>query len=327
MYEAKYYEKLDNKATRCLLCPHKCVINSGKIGFCRARKNVNGILYAINYGECVSVALDPIEKKPLYHFLPGSLILSVAPNSCNFDCPYCQNAEISQREVYTEYISPEALVEIAQKKKSPGISYTYTEPLTWFEYLIDTGKLARRHGIKNILVTNGMINEKPLSELLPYMDAANIDLKSMDPEFYREVVHGDLETVLNTIKICKQKIHVEITNLIIPGYNDSDELLLELIDFVVGLGKEIPLHFSKYFPHYKFSVPPTPIETLKRAWELAQKKLYYVYVGNVWIEGSSDTHCPECSNLLVSRSSFYANFDGIKDKKCKNCGRPVDFVL
>ncbi|MCK4352789.1 AmmeMemoRadiSam system radical SAM enzyme [candidate division WOR-3 bacterium] len=327
MYEAKWYKKLSNGKVECLLCPHHCVILLGKISICKARKNTNGTLYAINYGECVSLAMDPIEKKPLYHFHPGALILSVAPNSCNFDCPFCQNAEISQSKTYTQYISPEELVDLAIKKKSLGIAYTYTEPLTWYEYLIDAGKLAHKQGIKNILVTNGMIDEKPLLELLPYMDAANIDLKSMDEGFYKKVVHGDLKTVLNTIKISRQHIWIELTNLIIPGYNDSKELISKLIDFVAKLGVNTPLHFSRYFPHYKFTVPPTPVETLKFAWELAKEKLNYVYVGNVWLEGASDTYCPECSNLLVDRSYFYANPSGIEDKKCKKCGRKVDFIL
>ncbi|MDI6840862.1 MAG: AmmeMemoRadiSam system radical SAM enzyme [bacterium] len=326
-HEAKYWKKVKDDSTQCLICPHKCTIATGKVGICRGRKNVGGILYAINYGECASLAVDPIEKKPLYHFYPGSSILSTAPNSCNFKCPFCQNAEISQLNARTTYVAPESLVRLAIKNESFGIAYTYTEPLTWYEYLIDAGKIAHKHGLKNVLVTNGMINEEPLLELLPYVDAANIDLKSMDDDFYKNVLKGDLTTVLNTIKISKKRIHIELTNLVIPGYNDSNELISKLIDFVVSIGVDTPLHFSRYFPHYKFSAPPTPVDTLESTWKLAKEKLNYVYVGNVEIPGASDTYCPECNNLLVSRSYFYANITGIKDGKCEKCGRKVDFVL
>lgn len=332
MQEAKYYEKLPD-GIKCELCPHSCIIKPNKISPCKARKNVDGILYAINYGECVSLAMDTIEKKPLYHFHPGTLILSTAPNSCNFRCPYCQNYEISQGESLTKYVSPEELVQIALRKDSLGIAYTYTEPFTWYEYLLDTAKIARSKGLKNVLVTNGMINEKPLSELLPYIDAANIDLKSMDPEFYKKIVWGDLDAVLNTIKITKSHWHIELTNLIIPGYNDSPELIQGLVDFVVSIGVDTPLHFSRYFPHYKFKVPPTPVETLKFAGELARKKLQYVYIGNISIEESSEmgdwssTYCPECGNLLVNRSYLDVCATGITDNRCNKCGRKADFVI
>jgi len=333
MQEAKYYELLPDGSTKCLLCPHNCVIKPEKISPCKARKNIGGVLYAKNYGECVSIAMDTIEKKPLYHFYPGTLILSTAPNSCNFKCPYCQNSEISQEESSTKYVSPEELVESALQENSLGIAYTYTEPLTWYEYLIDTAKIARNKGLKNVLVTNGMINEEPLKELLPYIDAANIDLKSMDPEFYKKIVWGDLETVLNTIKITKNHWHIELANLIIPGYNDSPELIQELVDFVASIGVDIPLHFSRYFPHYKFNVPPTPVETLRFAGELACEKLQYVYIGNVWIKESSgirdwsSTYCPECGNLLVNRSYFGVRVTGIADGRCIKCGRKADFVI
>ena len=294
MHQALYYDKLLTEDRRqktedgsqkpfvkCLLCPHSCIIAPGKTGICRARKNIDGVLYAINYGECVSLCMDPIEKKPLYHFYPGSQILSTAPNSCNLVCPFCQNAEISQSNAPTQYISPEKLVDMAVSKNSVGIAYTYTEPFTWYEYLLDTAKLAHKQGLKNVIVTNGMINEKPLVELLPYIDAANIDLKSMDDGFYKNILHGELETVLNTIRITKKYWHIEITNLIVPNYNDSIELLTQLVDFVASIGIDTPLHFSRYFPHYKLTIPPTPIETLHLAYRIAKEKLQYVYLGNV----------------------------------------------
>jgi len=326
--EAKYYEKRENGSVKCLLCPHYCIIRNGKAGICRARKNDHGTLYAINYGECVSLAIDPIEKKPLYHFHPGEPILSTAPNTCNFLCPYCQNASISQLEAPTEYISPGDLVNIAIRKGSFAIAYTYTEPLTWYEYLLETGKLAHQNGLKNVLVTNAMINEEPLCELLPLIDAANIDLKAIREDFYKKVVKGDLSTVLNTIRITKENgVHVEITNLIIPGYNDSRSNIKELVKFVASLGDTTPLHFSRYFPHYKFREPPTPVETLKMAWETGKKYLKYVYLGNVMLEEGRDTYCPNCGNLIVERAYFHARKVGIEEGKCKKCGSKVDFIL
>lgn len=312
---------------RCLLCPHSCLLEEGKIGICRGRKNQGGTLYAVNYGETTSLAVDPIEKKPLYHFHPGTQILSTAPNGCNLACPYCQNAEISQGEVSTQYISPEKLAKLAKNYNSVGIAYTYSEPLIWYEYLLDCGELAHENGLKNVLVTNGLINEEPLKELLPFIDAMNIDLKSMKEEFYKKVVKGDLSTVLNTIRLSKKTCHVELTNLVIPTLNDSEEDLVELIDWVADLGVDTPLHFSRYFPHYKFTTEPTPVETLKKAWRMAREKLRYVYVGNVWIEGASDTLCYNCGNLLIQRTHYSTKITGMANGKCGNCGTEAEVVM
>jgi pyruvate formate lyase activating enzyme len=271
--------------------------------------------------------MDPIEKKPLYHYYPGSSILSVAPNSCNLKCPYCQNADISQKDTTTTFIEPEELIKIAIQRKSFGISYTYTEPLTWYEYLIDTAKIAHKKGLKNVLVTNGMINEEPLRNLIPYIDAANIDLKSIEEKFYSQIVKGKLSCVINTIKIVKNYWHIEITNLIIPGYNDSPSSILQLIEFISFLDPKIPLHFTRYFPRYKFNAPATPIATLKWVFKEGIKKLKYVYIGNVDIEEGQNTYCPQCNNLLVRRNYFETEVVGIKKKKCTKCGGKVDFIL
>jgi pyruvate formate lyase activating enzyme len=327
MHESLFYKKLSDKKVRCNLCPHYCVLHDGETAICKARKNINGTLYSINYGECTSLAMDPIEKKPLYHFYPETTILSTAPNSCNVQCPWCQNAEISQEKSSTRFISPEDLVKIAIKNNSFGIAYTYTEPLTWYEYLMDTAIIAHKNGLKNVLVTNGMINKEPLMQLLPWIDAANIDLKSMKEKVYREIIKGDLKTVLQTIKIAKKHIHIEVTSLLIPGLNDSSEEIEELVEFVETLSKETPLHFSRYFPHYHWTAPPTPIETLKRAYEIAKKKLLYVYVGNAQIENTSNTFCPQCGHLLVERTYFSARLVGIKDGRCSKCGRKVDIEM
>jgi pyruvate formate lyase activating enzyme len=326
-HEARYYEKLPHNSVRCVLCPQNCLIAPGRTGICGGRDNVNGTLHAKNYGECVSLSMDPIEKKPLYHFFPGSSILSTASNSCNLKCPFCQNAEISQQRSATQYVSPQKLVDIALQENSIGIAYTYTEPLTWYEYVIDVAKLAHEHSLKNVLVTNGMINEAPLMELLPHIDGANIDLKSMDSKFYEGIVHGKLETVLNTIRIVKKHWHVELTNLVIPGYNDSPEAIAELVDFTADIGVETPLHFSRYFPHYQFSVPATPVKTVESACETARRKLHYVYVGNVQTDNGSCTYCPDCGNSLIDRSHYQVFTRGIENGRCKKCGRSVDFVL
>jgi pyruvate formate lyase activating enzyme len=324
MKEAKYY-RTEGDAVRCLLCPHRCLIRDGKLGLCSGKKNIRGRLYATNYGETVSIATDPMEKKPLYHYYPGASILSVAPNGCSLRCPFCQNWQISQGKSATQFIGPEKLLDLVMQYDSVGVAYTYSEPLIWFEYLLDAGKLLHAHSRKNVLVTNGMINEEPLNELIPLIDAANIDLKGMDEHFYREL-KGDLKTVLNTIRVVKDHWHVELTNLIIPTKNDSPEALSSLVDFVAELGDDIPLHFSRYFPCYKYDIPSTPKTTLEYAWKLARKKLKYVYVGNIWIEGAQDTRCPDCGQLLISRSHFSLDMSGLKGKKCKRCGYEISLV-
>ncbi len=325
--KAEYWERIDDTRVKCLLCPWYCKLKVDQTGICNCRKNVDGELLPICYGECTSLAMDPIEKKPLYHFFPGSQILSTAPNGCNLKCPFCQNADISQGTVPTKFVSPEELVSLAESQQSYGICYTYTEPLIWYEYLVDTGSLAHKKGLKNVLVTNGMINEDPLKDLLPIIDAMNIDLKSMDEDFYKRIVKGDLKSVLNTIKMSKESCHVEITNLIIPTLNDKDEQINTLVDWVAGLGVETPIHFSRYFPHYKLRLEPTPVSTLLRAYEIAKKKLRYVYLGNVSIKDGSNTFCYNCGNMLVARAGYYTKVTGIKDAKCNNCGVNVDFVL
>lgn len=324
MKEAKYY-RIEGDSVRCLLCPHNCLIPDGKLGLCSGKKNIEGTLYAVNYGETVSAASDPMEKKPLYHFYPGSSILSVAPNGCNLRCPFCQNWQISQGKSPTQFISPEELVNLAVQCNSVGVAYTYSEPLIWFEYLLDAGKLIHKNSLKNVLVTNGMINEEPLTELMPVIDAANIDLKAMDEEFYREL-RGDLKTVLNTIRRVKDHWHLELTNLIIPTKNDSLEALSSLVDFVAELGDDIPLHFSRYFPCYKYDIACTPESTLKHAWELARRKLKYVYVGNIWIEGLQDTKCPDCGQQLIKRDYFSVDTSGLDGKKCNRCGYEINVV-
>ncbi len=280
--EALYYERLNEKV-KCLLCPQNCIIGEGRAGFCKVRKNKEGKLYSLIYGQTTSVALDPVEKKPLYHFHPGEFILSLGTKGCNLACDFCQNWSISQdANCVTESITPEEVIKKAKETKSFGIAYTYNEPFIWYEFVLDTAKLAHKEGLKNCLVTNGFINKRPLEEILPFIDAMNIDLKSMDDSFYKKYCKGRVEPVLEAIKLAAKSTHVEITNLIIPGLNDSDDNFIELVDWIVeNLGKETPLHFSRYFPCYKVNIPPTPVETLERAYKIAKPKLKYVYLGNI----------------------------------------------
>jgi pyruvate formate lyase activating enzyme len=328
MVEAKYWSSLAEGKVLCELCPHHCSLAEGQAGICMGRLNKNGKLFTKNYGEVVSAAVDPIEKKPLYHFYPGSVIFSVGPNGCNLSCPFCQNWEIAQTEVSTSHISPAELVRAAGQNDSIGLSYTYAEPLIWYEYLLDCAELAKNAGLVNVLVTNGFVEEKPLRELLPFVDAFNIDLKSIRAPFYRKLCKAALEPVLRTCRIAKEYCHVEITNLIIPGENDTDEEIAELVRWVAtNLGRETPLHFSRYFPHHKMTAPPTPETTLRRAYDKGMESLYYCYLGNVYAKNGSDTCCPKCGNTLVQRSGYSVRITGIEGRKCSRCGREADFVL
>jgi pyruvate formate lyase activating enzyme len=324
--EARYYAK-DNEHITCHLCPHTCAILPGKKGICRSRMNENGTLYAINYGETTSMAIDPVEKKPLYHYFPGRSIVSIAPNNCNMRCPFCQNWEISQEQVKTHFISPETLVNMMQNHDSFGIAYTYTEPLMWYEYLLDAGKAIHQAGGKNVLVTNGVINREPLEELLPFIDAMNIDLKTMDEQAYAKILGGDLNAVKQTIEIARSQCHVEITNLLVTGFNDKKKDMDALIDYIASLSKDIPVHFSRYYPNYRYEQPPTSEKRLQYAYRSAKEKgLSYVYIGNVPSEDGSNTYCPQCNNLLIERMHYQALLTGLKGNACKKCGTKINIV-
>ncbi|MFH0764762.1 MAG: AmmeMemoRadiSam system radical SAM enzyme [Candidatus Omnitrophota bacterium] len=283
MKEALYYEKMGNKRVRCRLCPHECVIPEGGHGACRVRVNKDGILYTEVYGKTTGIALDPIEKKPLYHYHPGKYILSLGTKGCNFHCDFCQNWRISQElGAPTKSITSAEAVEKAKSRGSFGIAYTYNEPFIWYEFVLDTAKLARQNGLENVLVTNGYVNMEPLEGMLPFIDAMNIDLKSFNEDFYRKVCKGRLKPVLDVIKRSAGSCHVELTMLLIPTLNDSEAEVRNLVNWIYdNLGPDTPLHFSKYFPCYKMSLPPTPVETLKTAERIAKEKLKHVYLGNV----------------------------------------------
>lgn len=270
----------------CNLCRHNCVIEEGKTGFCSARENRSGKIVCKNYGKVTSIALDPIEKKPLYRFYPGSLILSVGSYGCNLSCPFCQNCEISMADgdnVKFLEITPKALVKRALElvpRGNIGVAYTYNEPLIGYEFVLDCARLAKGSGLKNVVVTNGYINEKPLKELLPFIDAMNIDLKGFTESYYR-TVSGDLETVKGSIKLAAENCHVEVTTLIVPDENDSEEEIDALSRWLASISPEIPLHITRFFPRFKMADrAPTPLKTIYRLADLARKNLKYVYEGN-----------------------------------------------
>jgi len=281
--EALYYEKLDSKKVHCRLCPNECIISEGRRGSCGVRINKSGILYTEVYAKASAIALDPIEKKPLYHYHPGEYILSIGTRGCNFHCDFCQNWHIAQAyEGLLGDISSPGIIEKAISSKSFGIAYTYNEPFIWYEFVFDTAKLARQSGLKNVLVTNGYVNMEPLEKILPYIDAMNIDLKSFSEDFYKKICKGHLEPVLEVIKRSAKACHVELTTLIIPTLNDSEPEIRKLVDWVYdNLGADSPLHLSRYFPCYKMNLPPTPIDTLEACYKIAKTKLKNVYLGNV----------------------------------------------
>lgn len=283
MHEALHYEKLEDIKVHCRLCPHNCVISEGKRGICGVRINNGGTLFSEVYGKITSIALDPVEKKPLYHFHPGEYILSVGTKGCNLCCSFCQNWQISKNiSAPTEEITSEALIKKAKELGSFGIAYTYNEPFIWYEFVLDTARLAKKAGLSNVLVTNGFVNIPPLEGILPYIDAMNIDLKSFNDDFYKKTCGGRLQPVLETIKRSVRSCHVELTTLIIPTLNDSEEELTGLVDWVYkNAGEGTPLHLSRYFPCYKMTLPPTPVVSLERAERIAKKKLKHVYLGNI----------------------------------------------
>ncbi len=328
MIEALYYEKLEDGRVHCLLCPQDCRIAEGKRGVCGVRSNSGGILYSEIYNRAMARGMDPIEKKPLYHFHPGAMIYSLGTRGCNQSCQFCQNWHMLQSGAHTFEITARQAVDEALSHASEGIAYTYNEPTIWYEFVLDCSRLAREEGLANVLVTNGSINPEPFAQLAPFVDAMNIDVKSMEPDFYRKICSSKLEPVLATCRAAKEAgIHVEITNLVIPTLNDTGELFGELVDFVAELGPEVPLHFSAYFPNYKMTIEPTPLSSLLRAREIAAQQLYYVYLGNVAAREGSNTYCPQCGNLLISRRGYGTSIEGIRDGDCDNCGRKVDVVL
>ncbi|MCI1779807.1 MAG: AmmeMemoRadiSam system radical SAM enzyme [Bacteroidales bacterium] len=328
--EAEYYLKKEGKAVMCVLCPNGCIIKDGGSGKCRSRINRDGKLYSIAYGNPCSVAIDPVEKKPLFHFLPGSDCLSLACAGCNLSCANCQNWEISQKspsETSNYDLPPQKVVGLCKSKGLSSIAYTYTEPLTYFEYIFDTAEIAHENGIRNILVSAGYINKRPLKKLCRVIDAANIDLKSFDDKIYEKLNGGKLAPVLNTLKMLKDEgVWLEITNLVIPSWNDDPAMIRKMCIWLVKNGfEETPLHFSRFFPMYRSSnLPPTPVPKLYEAASIAASEgLKYVYIGNVPDSETENTFCPGCRSIVVERNGFGIMENHIKRDRCALCGTKI----
>jgi pyruvate formate lyase activating enzyme len=324
--QGRYYERVEDSRIRCRLCPHNCRIASGGHGLCRVRFNRGGELEIPFYGKLSSIAVDPIEKKPLYHFHPGRQILSVGFVGCSFRCPFCQNYRISQdTRTPTETVAPDELVRLAGREGSFGIAYTYSEPLVHLEYVLDTARRARASGLKNVLVSNGYVNPEPAEELIGLMDAANIDLKTFNAEFYRKEIGGELEEVKRFLGQAAGKLVLEVTTLIIPSKNDGAEEVEAMARFLASLDPDIPYHLSAYYPTYRYTIPPTPPSTLRELAEVARRHLRYVYLGNIGAE-ESNTSCRACGNLLVRRRGYQVAVQGLRAGKCSRCGAPAPIV-
>jgi len=325
-----WYTQLDKKTIQCELCPRACRISRGKRGYCRVRENRDGTCYSLVYGNPCALHLEPIELKPLFHVLPATTTLSIATVGCNFECKFCQTWEISQaslEDVYSYEVPPEMVVEKAKEMGARSIAYTYVEPTIFYEYTFDTGLLAKKEGLLNVIHSNGYINRDPLENLCKVIDAANIDLKGFTDTFYQELCDGHLAPVLETLKILKREnIYLEITNLVIPTLNDDMSLLRDMCLWVKKeLGPETPIHFSRFYPLYKLStLPPTPVSTLEKARTVAlDAGLKYVYIGNVPGHEGANTFCAGCKKMIIQRAGYMIVRMDVKDGKCTYCGKPI----
>lgn len=330
MKEASYYKKLNDGNVSCNLCPHHCQIPEESTGICKVRKNIDGSLHSLVYGKPIAQSTDPIEKKPLFHFYPGSTAFSIATVGCNMHCLHCQNADISQVEhgIHpSQTVTPESIVKSAKKSGAKSIAYTYTEPTIFYEYASDIAHLATEEGIKNVFVTNGFIEKEPLEDIAPVLDAANIDLKGMTEEFYKKVCSARLQPVLDAIKrYYELGIWIEITTLVIPGYNDDEKTLSGIAQFIADIDSAIPWHVTGFYPTYKLTdATPTPVSTLEKAVSFGKKAgLQYIYQGNRG--AGEDTFCPECKKKLISRSGFFVFNNVTNNGKCPSCHTSISGV-
>lgn len=335
MHEALFYEKTDGNVVKCLLCPWFCELKPGQTGICKVRENREGQLITYVYNQVAAMGTDPIEKKPLYHFFPGQNILSIGEVGCNLQCSFCQNHQISQcfgsdfhgfHTVNAEQILKAAL----NTRNNIGVAYTYNEPFTFYEFMFDTAKRVKEKNLKNVVVSNGYINPEPLKQILPFIDAFNIDLKAFDNDFYKTFTKGKLTPVLETLKlIASNPSHLEITNLIIPDLNDDDKKFEEMVKWIAGeLGPHIPLHLSRYFPQHQLALPPTSVIKLQHFFSIAKHFLQHVYLGNVNNEKYASTRCHHCQALLIERNHYLTtivqeDFSGI----CRKCGTPAHVIM
>jgi len=323
MKEAAYFEKSEKGNVRCRLCPHNCNIHPDKSGICGVRKNMDSVLYTEIYGQITSIALDPVEKKPLYHYYPGSRILSIGTKGCNLKCPFCQNWQISQNNsAETSYYSPLEITDTASKRDCIGIAYTYSEPVIWFEYVMDTAGIAREKGLKNVMVTNGYINRNPLKDLLGVIDAMNIDIKSFNPETYKKIMKAELNSVLESVSdVYKSGCHLEITTLIVTGINDNMDEMMQIADFIKSIDKNIPWHISRYYPCFDYDKQATDIDFILEVYQRASEKLNFVYSGNISSEyPGSNTICPSCGKTVIIRHGYSTVAESVRNGICLQCG-------
>lgn len=328
MEKTRYQEKHDGKIT-CTLCPHTCTLNPGETGKCRVRENIDGELYSTVYGKPTAINIDPIEKKPLFHFLPGARAYSIGTAGCNQSCTFCQNWRMSQKsqeDIGSIDLPPEKAVENAKRQNAPIIAYTYNEPTVYMEYMQDIAEIASQNNLKNVAVTCGLVNKKPLMDLTPNLDAANIDLKYFSDELYREISGGYLKPVLETIKTLKEEdVWIEITNLVIPGLNDDEDMITDMCEWIVNnVGKDVPLHLSRFHPAYRMKdKTATALEKVRKAKDIAEETgLKYVYMGNV-PTAKTKTKCPNCENLLIEREGYKIMNKGIREGKCIQCEEEI----
>jgi pyruvate formate lyase activating enzyme len=325
-----YFTSLDGGEIQCELCPHRCRVAKGKRGICRVRENRDGKYYSLVYGNPCALHLDPIEKKPFFHVLPGTTSFSLATAGCNFQCKFCQNWEISQaspEDVYSYDVPPELIVSKAKEIGARSVAYTYVEPMIFYEYMSDISSLVKKAGLLSVTHSNGFINPVPLRNLCKVLDAADIDLKGFTENYYRELCGGELTPVLDTLKTLKQeKVHLEITNLIIPTKNDEMSVIREMCLWIKKeLGPDTPIHFSRFYPLYKLrTLPPTPVSTLEKAREVALSAgLEYVYIGNVPGHAGESTFCPKCKKMVIQRTGYMVGEINVKAGKCRYCGKPI----
>lgn len=325
--KARYYTQEDGTQIQCQLCPRGCLVNNQERGFCGVRENKNGIYYTLVYGKVSTAHIDPVEKKPLFHVLPGDSAFSIATVGCNVMCKFCQNWELSQttpEKLKMLDLPPQRVASLAQQKGCSMIAYTYNEPVIFTEYMYDTAKAAKQRNVRSVMISNGYINKKPMRDLCRVLDAVKIDLKAFNQTFYHDLVAGELQPVLDTLVLLKKEnIWTEIVYLVIPGQNDDSGELKEMCEWIKqDLGPDTPLHFSRFYPQFKLkNLPPTPIPTLKKAREIAmQTGLHYVYIGNIPGDPAENTYCPQCGKLIIRRTGYYVRDVKIKDSKCSHCG-------
>ena len=328
--EARFYDKLENKKIRCKLCPRQCVIDERERGYCGVRENREGTYYTLVYARPCSLNADPVEKKPLFHYYPGSAAFSLATAGCNVNCKFCQNWEISQvrpEEVRSYYLLPEEIANLAGKYECQSIAYTYSEPTIYYEYMMDCALAGKRKNIKNVVITAGYIAKDPLTELCKVVDAIKVDLKSFSDKYYREIVNGELQPVLDSlVTMRKLDMWTEIVYLVVPTLNDGDQEFRDLSAWIKSnLGTDVPVHFTRFHPQYLLkNLPPTPVKTLERAKEIAETEgLHYVYVGNVPGHPGENTCCPQCKKIIVQRTGFTVQKMDIKNGQCLYCNYKI----